>query len=466
GDARITVRTPNGNVSNAVRFRYEATPPPEIDRIRPSRGPDVGGTEVCVSGRNLAQGTVLVDGSPVPTTQRAGGRDPSLCFTTPPHAPGDAQITVRTPNGNVSNAVRFRYEATPPPVIDRIRPSRGPDVGGTTVCLTGSNLSQGTVLVDGNPVPTSQAGGERSTSLCFVTPPHAPGDARITVRTPNGNVSNAVRFRYEATPPPEIDRITPSSGPDVGGTEVCLTGSNLDQGTVHVDGTPVPTTQQRGGREARLCFETPPHAPGDARITVRTPNGNVSNAVRFRYEATPPPEIDRIRPSRGPDVGGTEVCLTGSNLDQGTVLVDGNPVPTTERGGSKEPSLCFTTPPHAPGDAQITVRTPNGNVSNPVRFRYEATPPPEIDRLVPESGPEAGGTEVCLRGENLDQGTVFVDGIAVPTAQRGGGGRQVAVLCFRTPPHPVGEAEVTVRTPNGNVSNAVRFRYERNPRAR
>ncbi|HEX2042966.1 MAG TPA: IPT/TIG domain-containing protein [Acidimicrobiales bacterium] len=441
-------------------------PEPRIESIRPSRGPDVGGTQVCVSGRNLAGGTVLLDGIPVPTTQERGGREARLCFVTPPHAPGDAQITVRTPNGNVSNPVRFRFEATPPPVIERIRPSRGPDVGGTTVCLTGSNLDQGTVHVDGNPVPTSQTGGPRGTSLCFVTPPHAPGDAQITVRTPNGNVSNTVRFRFEATPPPVIERIRPSSGPDVGGTEVCLTGRNLDQGTVHVDGAPVPTTQQRGGRDASLCFTTPPHAPGDARITVHTPNGNVSNPVRFRYEATPPPEIDRIRPSSGPDVGGTDVCLTGSNLDQGTVLVDGNPVPTTERGGPKEPSLCFLTPPHAPGDARITVRTPNGNVSNPVRFRYEATPPPVIERLSPASGPEAGGTLVCVRGENLSQGVVHIDGSPVPTTQRGGGGREAVALCFTTPPHAVGEVTITVRTPNGNVSNPVRFRYEQNRRPR
>jgi hypothetical protein len=63
-------------------------------------------------------------------------------------------------------------------------------------------------------------------------------------------------------------------------------------------------------------------------------------------------------------------------------------------------------------------------------------------------------------------GVVHIDGSPVPTTQRGGGGREAVALCFTTPPHPVGEVAITVRTPNGNVSNPVRFRYEQNPRSR
>jgi hypothetical protein len=426
---------------------------------------------VCVTAEDLDQGTVYVDGQPVPTTRRSAGRTAALCFTTPPHAPGGAEVTVRTPTGGTSNPVPFRYEETRPPQIDRLDPARGPDVGGTNVCVTGENLDQGTVYVDGTPVPTRERTDlrSRSVSLCFTTPPHAPGNAEITVRTPNGKTSNPVRFRYEETPPPHIDRLDRARGPDVGGTVVCLTGENLDQGTVYVDGDPVRTTERANVRSGNvtLCFVTPPHAPGDAEITVRTPNGKTSNAVRFRYEETPPPRLRRIDPTRGPDVGGTEVCLTGDNLDQGTVYVDGSPVPTRERSDprTRSVSLCFTTPPHAPGDAEITVRTPNGKTSNPLRFRYDATPPPRVERVVPSTGPESGGTAVCLLGENLDQGTVFLDGTPVATRQGPSGGRGRA-LCFITPPHPAGDVLLTVRTPNGHESNGVHFRYvrDRTPR--
>jgi hypothetical protein len=247
---------------------------------------------------------------------------------TPPHAPGRASVTVRLADGHASNAVPFQYDATPPPVIQGSSAKgspHGPDVGGTPVVLRGDNLDQGTVFVDGTPVATHECNrtSRGAISLCFVTPPHAPGHAAITVHTPDGAVSNAISFTYVDTPAPRIARLTPAKGPDVGGTGVRVSGANLDQGVVLVDEVRVATEecgrQANSGRSTtvELCFTTPPHTPGNATVTVATPNGKASNGMGFLYEETPAPVITSIRPPTASTTGGTAVTVVGANVPQG-----------------------------------------------------------------------------------------------------------------------------------------------------
>lgn len=357
-----------------------------------------------------------------------------------------------------------------------MHPASGPDVGGTRVVVGGSALDQATLLLDGQPVAATPCAGPQVSShdpvprvpslICFTSPPHAPGDVTLVARAPDGALSSGVTFRYVATPAPVIRDtrgLTPSSGPDAGGTAVKVVGENFDQGTVYIDDTAV-ATQPCGGTHA-LCYTSPPHAPGAALVTVHTPDGKLSNAVPFRYVATPPPSLGAISPDHGPDVGGTRVVLTGAHLHQGVVFVDG--APATMQACSALfaiDRLCFFTPPHAPGDAVVQVRTPDGKTSDTLTFHYAATPPPRIQSLLPDLGSTRGGTHVIVRGGELDQGVVFVDDVAAATREcgtdRGGG----VMLCFTTPPHAAGVAHVTVRTPDGKSSPAVDFRYTDGPR--
>lgn len=431
-----------------------------------------------VLGQHLNGGTVHVDGVSVPTTSchapGPGGQGPAaLCFVTPPHPPGPASITVWLPDGHHSNAMPFAFTVTPPPHIGQPIPDRGSDNGGTAVMVTGESLDQGTVFVDGTAVATQECHqrGSPSIALCFVTPPHTAGPAGITVHTPDGAESDKVRFTYTPTPPPNIARLTPASGPDLGGTRVQVTGQNLDQGFVLVDGNRATMEDCGRGSAGRrpppsaLCFLTPGHRAGRAFVTVETPNGKVSNRVPYTYTDTPAPHIDRLNPTHGPDVGGNRVQIEGKHLDKGVVLVDGSPVATdtcpiarTARLG-----LCFTTPPHKPGHASITVATPNFKTSNAVPYIYVDTPAPVITSLRPSTASVAGGTPVTVVGDRVSQGVVYVDGHAVAsgpcsnlTATFPGPHETV---CFVAPAHARGIATVVVDNPNGKVSNAAHLDY-------
>jgi len=362
---------------------------PIIDASRglsPAAGPDVGGTQVGVRGSNLGGGTVFLDGIAVTTEPCSPRSRGALCFTTPPHDPGVVSVTVHTPDGEVSNAVPFRYTATPSPSITRITPATGPDVGGTRVEVGGPNLDQGTVLVDGNAVPTTECGKRNprqptAVDLCYTAPPHAPGSVVITVSTPLHNPSNGVTYSYTDTPPPAIHSLFEPNGPDVGGDVVHVRGDNLDQGVVLVDGTPVSTEECQGprtrfsGPTLDLCFTTPSHAPGQAMVTVATPNGKSSNPAVYDYKETPPPVIVDVKPSSVSTTGGARVTVIGDIVAQGTAYIDGIAVasgPCTVGGAfpGRHQSVCFDAPPHAPGDVTIVIHNPNGKVSNGATLTY------------------------------------------------------------------------------------------------
>jgi hypothetical protein len=133
----------------------------------------------------------------VPHTRRTG-----LCFTTPPHRPGHADITVATPNGKVSNTVAYLYVDTPAPFISSLRPQSVSPAGGAEVTIVGDRIAQGTAYLDGHAVASTPCSlspnafpGSHET-LCFIAPAHAAGSAAVVVHNPNGKVSNAVPLRY------------------------------------------------------------------------------------------------------------------------------------------------------------------------------------------------------------------------------------------------------------------------------
>ena len=283
GVVTVVARAADGTLSNTVHLAYTETPAPVIITTRPDHGPDVGGTRVQLTGDHFEQGVAYVDETPAgPSTCGSNGQ--VFCFVAPPHAPGMATVTVRTGDGKASNGVSFRYDATPPPHIQGIEPSHGPDVGGTRARVSGMNLDQGVVYVDGVAATTSPCpvffGRDE---LCFTTPPHSAGTSNVEVRTPDGKVSNGLTFTYDATPPPELRTLQPSQGRASGGTVVLVFGSHLEGTTVLVDGVAVTSRLCPNRFGSVLCFTAPPHAPGVAQVTVRSPDGKLSNALEFRY---------------------------------------------------------------------------------------------------------------------------------------------------------------------------------------
>lgn len=422
--------------SSTVRA-LDALPGPMLTALAPDSGPAAGGTEVTITGTDLAGATeVVVDGEPVAFTQ-AG--ETELTFETPAHAPGAAQVVVIA-DGGTTNALPFEYVA--PPAITTLAPAAGPAVGGTLVTVSGSDLDDATgVTLDGAEVPFTQVS---DVEVTFVTPAHAPGAVDVVVETVGGT-SAPLGFTY--VPAPVLTSLEPAAGPSAGGTSVIVEGDDLAGATgVMIDGERVAFTQVR---ETEVRFITPAHAPGEADVVVTT-SGGPSAPLTYTFIA--PPALAELDPEAGPAAGGTSVTVTGARLaGAAEVAVDGRPVAFSQLSDT---AVTFVTPAHAPGEVEVTV-TAAGGASDPLTYTYLGAP--AVTAMDPGEGPTDGGTLVVVTGTGLSDPTaVTVDGAAVPFVEFGG------TVYLLTPAHEPGPAGVVVETVGGSSAPAT-FTYVPEP---
>jgi hypothetical protein len=254
------------------------------------------------------------------------------------------------------------------PVITDISPNSGPVAGGTTVIITGTDLTDGTVTFGG---AAASCTVDSSTQITCTTPPHAAGAVDVVVTTPVGPYTASDGFTYVADPipAPTITGLAPTSGPVAGGTTVVITGTNLTGGTVTFGGSAATCTVNSA---TQITCTTPPHAAGAVNVVVTTPGGSATSTGGFTYVAVPTPTITSIVPNSGPVAGGTSVVITGTNLTGGTVTFGGLSATCTVDSPTQ---ITCTTPAHAAGAVNVVVTTPGGSATSTGGFTYVAAPP-------------------------------------------------------------------------------------------
>jgi hypothetical protein len=156
------------------------------------------------------------------------------------------------------------------PTVTKVSPTNGPEAGGTTVTITGTNLTGATEVYFGTSLATKVT-VKSATSLTAVSPA-GEGEDEITVITPGGtsSVTAATQFSYVA--PPSVTSVSPSIGPAAGGNEVEVAGSGFalgktattfDFGTTKATSVDCITTSE-------CTMKAPKHAAGtvDVKATV------------------------------------------------------------------------------------------------------------------------------------------------------------------------------------------------------
>jgi hypothetical protein len=197
-----------------------------------------------------------------------------------------------------------------------------------------------------------------------------------------------------------------------------------------------------------------------------TSGGKAKSAMRDVLLAPAPkaPSITSRNPTTASTLGGTQITLTGANLDDVvSVKVDGVEVSGAWSAAANGKSLTFSAPAHA-ASAGVVVRVANG-ASPPdqatTTITYTAPPPaaaPTVTAVTPASGPEAGGTAVVITGTGFTgaTGVMFGTTAAVnPTITN-------STTIAATSPAGTGAVHVTVMGPGGTsaTSNADLFTYE------
>jgi hypothetical protein len=383
GVVDVVLTTPDAQVVTALgAFEYIGPDVLSFGTVEPEFGPMAGGTQVTILGTGFVPGmTVTFDGVAAAVTVLS---ETLLTAITPPGT-DTVNVVLATDTQTVTAYSAFTYVG-PVPTISGVTPASGPESGGTAVIITGTGFMNPALVLFGM---TPTIAFALSDTQIITISPGGTGTVPLAVVTPFG--AAAAFFTYIPPDTATIGSLSPSSGPDAGGTIVTIVGTALAEATaVTFGGAPaVPSILS----DTQLQVATPPlPGAGTVVVQVQTPYGNPE--ALFTYVPPDMPTISGLTPPSGPEAGGTVVTITGTGFTENTnVRFDGTLAP--HKSVLSDTLIQAETPPGT-GVVRVRVIAPNGDAW--ALFTYVPPGETSIGSLTPTSGPEAGGTTVLIEG--------------------------------------------------------------------
>ncbi|WP_344188142.1 IPT/TIG domain-containing protein [Acrocarpospora corrugata] len=189
------------------------------------------------------------------------------------------QTGVRSGNGVV---IITYYQV---PAITGISPASGPTTGGTTVTITGADLTGATAVVFGDTAASFTV--DSDTQITATSPATAAaGAVDVKVTTPGGTspTSGASTFTY-INPEPTITAVNPATGPAAGGTSVTITGTNLTGADAVAFGGTAAASFTVDSDTQITATSPATTAAGAVDVKITTPSGTspTSGASTFTY---------------------------------------------------------------------------------------------------------------------------------------------------------------------------------------
>lgn len=231
----------------------------------------------------------------------------------------------------------------PRPRIDSIRPLSGPVEGGTLVTIEGSNLGireedvRGKIKI-GN-VPCELVNYEISVKIeCRTGAVDKETVASIKVGNEAGVTESSIHFQYKDF---KVEKISPTQGPQSGGTQVQIYGRHLNIGSsviAYLDDYICHINTTLATNDRLVCITTASRSPEFIRTltlivdlanrTLQCKNGRghnsndiaatSSNVMRHGacsiYNYTVDPKIMQIKPLKSFKSGGRMITVHGTNL--------------------------------------------------------------------------------------------------------------------------------------------------------
>jgi YVTN family beta-propeller protein len=274
-----TITNQTGAAGNATNLTADPT-------LNPGAGDTAAATIIAVTS---SQGSCTVTGTTSAACALgtlAPGASATITVTVLPTAPGTVSI------GDNPSAVGVGVFANPTatttvtaavPVVTRVSPSSGPLSAGTVVAISGTGLSGATRVTFGADGPATNVSCT-ATSCTATAPAGTAGTVDVLVTTPGGTSAAVSGDKYTYVAAPTITKISPTSGPSVGGTKVTITGTNLSGATITFgtghNATTVTCT-------ATSCTATAPAGnPGTVDVQATTPGGTSATNSNDKYTYT------------------------------------------------------------------------------------------------------------------------------------------------------------------------------------
>jgi hypothetical protein len=246
-----------------------AQPVPAITSLSRTSGPTTGGNQVIVTGTGFS--TVKSVKFATSTATFTVKSATQLVTTSPVHAAGTVRISVTTPGGTSPATSNDLYTyVVPPPVVAGIQPPSGPNIGGTSVTVTGSGFTGATTVFFGAAKGKTISVNAAGTQLTVKSPAGTSGTSvNVQVKTPVGEspAVSADLFTYG----PTITSLSRTSGPVTGGTKVTITGTGFSTVQRVKFGTSTATFTVKSSTQ--IVATSPPHTAGQVQVSVTTAAG-------------------------------------------------------------------------------------------------------------------------------------------------------------------------------------------------
>ncbi len=445
----VTTAAGSSQVGLPTTYTYATgTAPPIVSGISPNAGPAAGGTVVAIEGANFTGATAVKFGGVTATSFTVVNANIiSVVAPSSPSGPVDVQVVTTGGTSAVSSADVFTFAAsTTSPIITSISPIHGPAAGGTSVVITGTNLTGATAVAFGT-APATSFVVNSDAQITAVSPAATAAVVNITVTTPAG-VSVAQgqsAYAYDAGTTPTIFNVTPPSGPTVGGTQVAINGENLTNVTTVQFGS-VAVAQVSHNSDTQLIVTSPPEAAGvvDIKLSGSSGASAISAADHFTYVATP--TVTAIAPVTGSTAGGTKVVVTGAAFTGATAVKFGATAAASFTVDS-DTQITAISPAEPAGLVDILVTTPVATSSSVTADRFTfAVSAPSITAAAPNTGTTAGGTSVVITGAFFTGATSVKFGTAAAENFTVNNDGQITAVA---PAGAAGTVDIAVTTANG-----------------
>ncbi|MDR7224981.1 IPT/TIG domain-containing protein [Aminobacter aminovorans] len=454
GTVNVTVTTGAGTSATSAADQFTYVPAPTVTGVSPSAGPTGGGTMVTITGTNFSTASAVGFGGTAATGFVINSA--TQITATSPAGTGTVDVTVITPGGTSATSAADQFTYVPAPTVTSVSPTSGPTGGGSTVVITGTNLSGATAVSFGGTAAGSFT--VNSATQITVTSPAGTGTVDVRVTTAGGTsaVSAGDQFTYVAAP--TVTAISPTAGPVAGGTSVTITGTGFSSATaVSFGGTAATGFTINSGTQ--ITATSPAGAVGTVDITVTTPGGTSATSAADQFTYVAAPAVTALSSDRGSTAGDPAVTITiiGSGFTDATdvsfggaaasffVVDDGNIV-------------VLGLPAHAAGVVNVVVTTAGGASAATAGNEFTYIAPPAVTAVSPTSGPTAGGTVVTLTGTGFTNATDVYFGATAATTFFDNSDTQITAT---SPAGSAGTVDITVRTVGGTsaTSAADQFTY-------
>jgi IPT/TIG domain len=322
GLVNVAVTTSGGGTGTGNNlFTFVASSPPTVTAISPNHGDVGGGTSVTITGTNFTNATAVTIGGTA-VLFKVVVNSTTITATTAAHVAGVTDTVVTTPSGTSATSSADQFTYTSKPTVSGISPNTGPIAGGTTVTITGTNLTGAASVLFGSTPATIVSNGPNSITA---TAPPGTGTVNVTVTTAGGTsaVSTPDQFTYSGAP--MVTLVTPNGGPVAGGTSVTITGTNFTGATAVKFGGINATSFSVNSATSISAMS--PAGSGTVDVRVTTPGGTSATSLADTFSYARAPTSLALTSSPNPSVVGQPVTFTArvtGNSPTGTVTFSYN----------------------------------------------------------------------------------------------------------------------------------------------